>query len=281
MSLASSPAGLLARLLFVAVLALGAAPASAAVSDWTAGAKARVRLIAAGIGEDGRLAAGIEIRLPPGWKTYWRTPGDAGIAPTIDLGASRNFEAPDVRFPVPHRFDDGYAVTNVYSERVLLPVSAVVPDPTRSVFLVLRIELGVCEVICIPDRVDARLIVPPREDDPVAAGLLADAAADLPGPPEPGVLAVDDVTHDGGTDKRPVFRFAVTVDDPQEAVVFVEGPDDWRPAVPRFAGETVLGAFYTVQFRRLAAHTPIDQAAFRVTIVSGDRAVEQTIGLDD
>ena len=59
------------------------APASAAVGDWGQGARAKVRLIASGVGSDGKLAAGIEIVLPSGWHTYWRSPGDAGIAPLI------------------------------------------------------------------------------------------------------------------------------------------------------------------------------------------------------
>ena len=44
---------------------------------WVDGEQARVRLIAAGVGPDGRLEAGIEIKLAPGWKTYWRSPGAA------------------------------------------------------------------------------------------------------------------------------------------------------------------------------------------------------------
>ena len=39
-------------------------------------------------------------------------------------------------------------------------------------------------------------------------------------------------------------------------------------------------AEYTVEFDRLVAKTPIEGAKFRLTIVSGGRAVEQTIGLD-
>src|SRR6185312_4032713 len=62
----------------VAAAALLAVPASAAISDWSNGAKARMRLLAIGVGDDGKLAAAIEITLPKGWQTYWRFPGDAG-----------------------------------------------------------------------------------------------------------------------------------------------------------------------------------------------------------
>src|SRR5438045_7186678 len=72
--------------LAVAVAAAGllALPASGAISDWSNGSKARMRVLAAGVGEDGKLSAAIEIILPKGWETYWRFPGDAGIAPSVD-----------------------------------------------------------------------------------------------------------------------------------------------------------------------------------------------------
>lgn len=265
----------------VAAFAAGiAAPATAAVSEWANGAKARVRLVVAGVGEDGRLAAGIEIALPPGWKTYWRSPGDAGTAPAIDFSGSRNLGPAEVSFPPPHRVDDGYLITNVYTDRVVLPVSADVLDKANAVDFALSLDLGVCQEICIPDHVEARLVVAPGESDAAAAEILADALAALPGPPEPGVFFVEGVSRDGGGDKRPVFRFALTAPDASDAVVFVEGPDDWYADAPILAGKNGGTVFYTVKFDRLVAKTPIENARFRLTIVSGGRAIEQTIGLD-
>jgi suppressor for copper-sensitivity B len=267
-------------LISAAAVLSAATPVGAAVGDWAAGIKARVRLIAAGLGDDGRLVAGIEIRLPEGWKTYWRTPGEAGIAPALDLSGSRNLALPEVSFPVPHRVDDGYTITNVYTDRVTLPLSAVVPDATKNVFIVLGLDIGVCEVICVPDHVDVRLIVAPGENDREAAALLTAARAEVPGPAEPGVLAVDDVVREGGSERHPNFRFTVTAADPEKSVVFIEGPPQWHPGPPEFVGSTPSGGEFTVSFSRLA-ETPVADVRFRVTIVSGGRAVEQTIGLND
>jgi len=33
--------------------------------------------------DDGFYMAAVQVDLEPGWKTYWRSPGDTGIAPTI------------------------------------------------------------------------------------------------------------------------------------------------------------------------------------------------------
>jgi DsbC/DsbD-like thiol-disulfide interchange protein len=265
--------------LAAAFAALTVAPAAAAVGDWASGIKAKVRLVAAGIGDDGRLAAGIEIVLPPSWKTYWRSPGDAGIAPVFDFADSKNLGTANVSFPPPHRFDDGYSVTNVYQDSVVLPVSAEVRDPNKDVDLSVDIKLGVCQEVCVPDEVKAHVIVPAGDNDGAAARMLADARAALPGPPEPGAFFVDGVERDGGTDARPVFRFSLTVPDPAHTTIFVEGPPDWYAGTPVPAGEGT-GA-YTVKFDRLVAKTPIAGAHLRFTVVSGSRAIEQTIGLDE
>ncbi len=264
-----------------AVAVLADASASAATSDWVSGSKARVRLVAAGVDGDGRLSAGIEIRLPPGWDTYWRFPGDSGIAPTIDFSTSRNVGVVDVRFPVPQRMDDGFLITNVYTGRVVLPVSAEVLDKGSAIDLALSLDLGVCQAVCIPDHVEVRLLVPADKTDPAAAKVLADARSALPGPAEPGVFAVDgNAVRDGGTDKRPAFRFSLTAPDVKDAVVFVEGPDDWFAAAPELVDASGDRATYTVKFDRLVAKTPIAGATIHVTAVSGGRAIEQTVGLD-
>ena len=68
----------------VAVLVTGAA--SAATGPWNAeiivpGEDAEARLVVAvdGAGDLDTLPAGLHLRLPDGWKTYWRSPGDAGL----------------------------------------------------------------------------------------------------------------------------------------------------------------------------------------------------------
>ena len=45
--------------------------------------------------------AGVEITLAEGWKTYWRTPGDAGVPPLFDWTGSTNVAAIKVRYPAP------------------------------------------------------------------------------------------------------------------------------------------------------------------------------------
>ena len=267
-------------ILVLAIWLVASAHAGAAQGPWITGTKAEVRLLAAGVDPDGRLAAGIEIVLPPGWHTYWRSPGDAGIAPVIDFSASRNVGSVEVSYPLPTRLDDGISVSNVYDDRVVFPVSAVVSDPSAPVDLVLAAELGVCAEICVPDKIDARLTIPPGEADAAVAAGLAAARALVPGPSEPGAFGLDAVVREGGSDKRPVFRFTGVVPDAATAEVFVEGPPDWAPYRPEFKGDEGGKAAWSVKFSRLGATTSIEGAKFRITIAAGGRAVEQTLGLN-
>src|SRR6476660_5184175 len=77
-------------------------------SAWDGDARSAVRLIAGdtkSVG-DAPLRAGIEIRLAPGWKTYWRYPGDSGVPPRFDFSGSDNLARAKVLYPAPHLFTD-------------------------------------------------------------------------------------------------------------------------------------------------------------------------------
>jgi DsbC/DsbD-like thiol-disulfide interchange protein len=272
-------AGHLAVAALAIIFFLPVPSAEAGVGTWAVG-EAKVRLIAEGVDEQGRLNAGIEITLAPGWKTYWRSPGDAGVAPLIDFSTSRNVSDVEVAYPVPHRYDDGFSVTNVYENRVVLPISGLVDDLSRPVELTLDLTIGVCREICIPDHFETELSIPVNEHDAAASQILTEARDLLPQPAQPGVFAVEKFVRDGGTEKRPVFLFDAMIPATDDAEVFVEGPADWSPHVPELVGKANGHSTYRIKFSRLGAKTPIEGAVFRVTMVADDLAVEDSVPLD-
>ena len=79
---------LLSLLGALAILAARPDTGHAAASPWSEATGAKLRLIAPGgpPAADGTLTLGIEIALEPGWKTYWRHPGEAGLPRHIELG---------------------------------------------------------------------------------------------------------------------------------------------------------------------------------------------------
>ncbi len=93
--------------------------------------------------------AGLRLTMAPGWKTYWRAPGDAGIPPRFDWKGSRNVAGVIPHWPVPRVFDLGGLRTIGYKGEVVLPLEVRVTGdgPAR---LEGQIDLGVCEEICVP-----------------------------------------------------------------------------------------------------------------------------------
>ena len=74
--------------------------------------------------------------LQPGWKTYWRTPGDSGVPPRFDFSKSENVEAVTVLWPAPTKFDDGAGGHSLgYHDQVVLPLRIVAKNADKPVTL--------------------------------------------------------------------------------------------------------------------------------------------------
>lgn len=119
-------------------------------SPWNTHPNAKVRLIAG----EGRML-GVELAVAPGWKTYWRMPGDAGVPPSFDWSASRNVKSADVRYPAPETMVDAAGVAVGYKNTVLFPVALALEREGQPVTINVEFSFGVCKDICIP--VDSKL----------------------------------------------------------------------------------------------------------------------------
>jgi DsbC/DsbD-like thiol-disulfide interchange protein len=243
---------------------------------------ARVRLVVGSV-EEGRVAAGLAIDLPEGWKTYWRTPGDAGIPPSLDSAGSTGLGPIAVRFPAPERFDEAGLTALGYTRSVVLPIETRLADPATPGRLVLTVMIGLCHDICIPfeTRVEAT-IAPGAAGDAAAAAAIAAAAARVPRPAEaasgPRVLTVRPTAGPNGP--RLVAEIATAAEAPDRDV-FVEGPSgDWSLPQPERVG--AAGPRETWAFDLDGAPRGADLAAvdLRFTIRVGDRAVEQVVRVD-
>ncbi|MGB1234755.1 MAG: protein-disulfide reductase DsbD domain-containing protein [Planktomarina sp.] len=101
---------------------------------------------------DGTHIAGLDVRLAPGWKTYWRQPGDAGIPPVFDWSASANLSDVQVLYPEPKvTWADGFRSIG-YADRVIFPLQ-ITSDDAGPIMLGGVVQLGICEEICIPVQV--------------------------------------------------------------------------------------------------------------------------------
>src|SRR6476660_2189398 len=126
-------------------------------SPWQSDVHSAVRLLA-GSRSGAVLLGGIAVQLQPGWKTYWRTPGDSGVPPRFDFSKSDNVEAVTVLWPAPMKFDDGGGGISLgYQNQVVLPLRIVPKSTDKPVTLRADINYAVCEKLCIPVDASAEL----------------------------------------------------------------------------------------------------------------------------
>src|SRR5436190_23069276 len=163
--------GLAAKILAVS-LATGACAEDA--SPWQREAHSALRLLA-GSRSGSVLLGGIAIQLEPGWKTYWRNPGDSGVPPRFDFSKSDNVEAVTILWPAPKKFDDGAGGFSLgYKKQVVLPLRIVAKNNDKPVTLRAHLSYAVCDKLCIPVEASSELTfssVASTEDGNLAAAL--------------------------------------------------------------------------------------------------------------
>ena len=248
-------------------------------SPWQRDGHSAVRLLA-GSRSGAVLMGGIAFQLEPGWKTYWRTPGDSGVPPRFDFSKSENIEAVTVLWPAPMKFDDGAGGYSLgYRTQVVLPLRIVAKSADRPVTLRADINYAVCEKLCIPVEASAELAiasVASTEDSALFAAL--DTVPKPANVGDPNPLTIRDVKRDG----KSTVLVDVAVPDTRAVNLFVEGPTpDWALPVPRLLEHGPPGVKrFAFELDGLPPGTNPEGAALKLTLVGGDRAYEFNINLD-
>ena len=178
----------LLRFLAAALAALAvAAEARAGASPWARTPEAAVRLVSASeaVGNLDRLRLGLEFELAPGWKTYWRSPGEGGLPPALDWTGSGNLGETSLYWPAPERFTILGIDSVGYEDRLLLPMDVEVPEPGEPVSVALRVDYLTCSDICVPQGADLALVLPAGPAEPSAEAFAIDRWRGRAPRPEP------------------------------------------------------------------------------------------------
>jgi len=267
----------LAATMVVSCLAIEARAEDA--SPWQRDGHSAVRLLA-GSRSGAVLLGGIAFQLQPGWKTYWRTPGDSGVPPRFDFSKSENIEAVTILWPAPTKFDDGAGGHSMgYKNQIVLPLRIVAKNADKPVTLRAGINYAVCEKLCIPVEAIAELAfasVASTED-----GALFAALDTVPKPAsigDPNPLTIRDVKRDG----KSSVLVDVATPDAREVSLFVEGPTpDWALPVPTLLEPSPPGVKrFSFELDGLPPGAKPEGAALKLTLVGGDRAYEFNINLN-
>ncbi len=251
-----------------AVLGLAPLRAAAELPDTVV----RAEVLSGWMTERGTRMTALRLILAPGWKTYWRAPGDAGIPPQFDWGGSDNLAAVRVHWPAPEVFYDYGMRTIGYADEVVWPIELRPTSDGAPIRVSAELELGICETVCIPAslRFTAELDGPGRTDPQIRAALAA-----RPMPAErAGVTQVScklAPISDG-------LRLDATITMPstgrgEVALVEAGDPSIWvsEPQVAR-QGETLRVRADLVP----APGTPlvVERQALRFTVIGARRAVD-------
>ncbi|WP_263078600.1 protein-disulfide reductase DsbD family protein [Endozoicomonas sp. Mp262] len=109
----------------------------------------------------------LEIKLEQDWKTYWHTPGEGGIAPTLDWSPSENLNKVDWHWPVPHRYQVMGVETMGYKGHVLFPMTLHLEDIGQLVRLNGTLTLSSCTTICVLTDYQIQLNFAPEQLQPI------------------------------------------------------------------------------------------------------------------
>jgi DsbC/DsbD-like thiol-disulfide interchange protein len=261
--------------MFVAALALTLAPVPPALAQVAAAAVASVDLLDGWREPDGSRVAALEIALAPGWHTYWRVPGAAGIPPRFDWSGSENLEAVSYEWPRPEVFERYGLRTFGYDGTLVLPLRLRPRDPSAPLDLALDLDFGVCEDICVPAsaQLAARLTLSASEE---ARAQIEAALAERPlTAAEAGVAAVTCGLSPTaqGYELTTEVTFAAAPADAPLAVLEPGQPDLWiGEPESRTEGRTVIAR---APVEAAGAGGPVlERRALRVTLLDADRAVE-------
>ncbi|MBP7242763.1 protein-disulfide reductase DsbD domain-containing protein [Amaricoccus sp.] len=227
---------------------------------------------------DGTYVAAVELRLAPGWHTYWRVPGASGMPPQFDWSGSRNLAAVAYEWPRPIVFESFGETMIGYENRLVLPVVLTPERPDAPVEARVDVQFGLCNDICAP--ASARLAV--RLDPTAPVGRTAKTAeieralAD-----RPVAAAAAGVTRARcrlGTDAAGATLTAeVDFDAPPPAGVTAVIEADERPDLWIGVPET------RVEGRRVRATAPVeaagsgltlDRRSLRVTLIDSRQAID-------
>ncbi|HIF9480152.1 TPA: protein-disulfide reductase DsbD family protein [Photobacterium damselae] len=91
----------------------------------------------------------LEVKLDKDWKTYWRSPGEGGTAPSINWELSSNLNSVDWHWPLPKRYEFLGVETLGYKHDVIFPMTFHLDDMNKPVFLSGKLTMSSCTSICV------------------------------------------------------------------------------------------------------------------------------------
>lgn len=264
----------LRRLILATAVALGATPALGQAIVSTGGSFAEVTFVPGRAEPGGTRMAGVVVDLTPEWKTYWRSPGMAGIPPEFDWSASENLASAEVLWPRPHFFESFGLETLGYARRVVFPVRLVPQDPARPMTVRLDLSFGVCREICVLEESSVAATISAHTPEE-GAFLVAEAEAQVPRPGAALGLTKAACRISGAGRKRD-FDATLAFDRAlEDARVVLEGPETaWFTDVETTSGPETGRLSVEAKVSLADEQAWLGRSDIRMTVLAGNFAAD-------
>jgi len=261
--------------IFLSLIAFLPNFASALVSDQITTDQASVRFLT-GNQNAGEINLGLEFKIKPGWKVYWRTPGDAGMPITLDWSGSKNLKAEKILWPAPVRSVDSDLETFGYYDYVLLPVTAKVENPGQPVVIDLKVTYAICKDICLTPEHEFHLVIPADAVDNQAQNLISQAIALVPG--DSAEISIQESSVKKSGEAVELILKASAAQGFHKPDLIVEGPADFRfpQGSVKFSADRKQ-AIFTVPVQSQISDKPFTNGNLIVTLVDGKYSTEKKI----
>lgn len=223
----------------------------------------------------GRWTVGVGIWMAPGWKTYWRVPGDAGVPSEFTWESSINVKSVEVSWPAPNRYDDITGKSTGYKKLVVFPVEVTPVDPDQPAVLELQLFYGICSDICIPVTAELVAELPVDIKDRDAMDLINEFAATVPSPDAKGVTVnqIKAVSVDG----KPVLAVTLSGKVDAKTDILVEGFDEAFFEAPKLAGNENGRQVFHLLIDGVENAAELTGKNLKLTVLSGEIRLEANV----
>ncbi len=231
-----------------------------------------VKLLKGWQAEDGSYQVALEFTLNDGWKTYWRTPGPAGLPPIFNWDGSDNIAEVRYDWPTPKIIDQSGMITLGYYDHFVLPIR-ITPEGDGPVRMAMTLNFGVCSAICVP----AQALFLARLDGSAGDGVALIETALLKGPQTRETSGLKSIgctvePMGNGYEITANLGFAEAIEAPMTVIEY--GTNEiW---IDFTESETEGGAITASAPMRYygGGEMNIDMSALTVSVFGADRAVE-------
>jgi len=116
-------------------------------------------LLSAGTAKPGdTILVGVDMKMEPGWHTYWKNPGEAGMATKIEWQLPPGVTAGEIQWPLPEKLPPAEVTTYGYENEVMLIVPLKLAADLKPGPLLLKAHASwlECKESCIPGSADVQ-----------------------------------------------------------------------------------------------------------------------------